>query len=44
VRAAREAGACGVWTNNLLFLRAGTLEHFLEALARDDPEQLALAI
>jgi DNA repair photolyase len=39
VRAAREAGACGVWTN-LLFLRAGTREHFLEALARDYPEQL----
>jgi DNA repair photolyase len=39
VRAARDAGACGVWTN-LLFLRAGTREHFLEALARDYPEQL----
>ena len=39
VRAAREAGACGVWAN-LLFLRPGTREHFLEALARDFPEQL----
>jgi len=39
VRAAREAGACGVWAN-LLFLRPGTREHFLEALARDYPEQL----
>src|SRR4249919_2131712 len=39
VRAAREAGACGVWSN-LLFLRPGTREHFLEALARDFPEQL----
>jgi DNA repair photolyase len=39
VRAAREAGACGVWAN-VLFLRAGTKEHFLEALARDWPEEL----
>ena len=39
VRAARKAGACGVWSN-LLFLRPGTREHFLEALARDYPEQL----
>jgi DNA repair photolyase len=39
VRAAREAGACGVWSN-LLFLRPGTREHFLESLARDYPEQL----
>src|SRR6059058_4676741 len=39
VRAAREAGACGVWSN-LLFLRPGTREHFLENLARDYPEQL----
>jgi DNA repair photolyase len=39
VRGAREAGACGVWAN-LLFLRAGTREHFLEALAEDYPEQL----
>jgi DNA repair photolyase len=37
VRAAREAGAAGVWTN-LLFLRPGTREHFLEHLAEDWPE------
>jgi DNA repair photolyase len=37
VRAAREAGATGVWTN-LLFLRPGTREHFLEHLAEDWPE------
>jgi DNA repair photolyase len=37
VRAAREAGACGIWSN-LLFLRPGTREHFLECLARDWPE------
>jgi DNA repair photolyase len=39
VRAAREAGACAVWSN-LLHLRPGTREHFLNALARDYPEQL----
>ena len=39
VKAAREAGATGVWTN-LLFLRPGTREHFLEHLAKDWPEQL----
>lgn len=39
VRAARKAGATGVWTN-LLFLRPGTREHFLEHLARDWPEEL----
>jgi DNA repair photolyase len=39
VRAAREAGATGVWTN-LLFLRPGTREHFLENLAEDWPQQL----
>ena len=37
VSAAREAGATGVWTN-LLFLRPGTREHFLEHLAADWPE------
>jgi len=37
VDAAREAGACGVWAN-LLYLRPGTREHFLECLARDWPE------
>jgi hypothetical protein len=40
VRAAREAGATGVWAN-LLFLRPGTREHFLAHLAEDWPEQLA---
>jgi DNA repair photolyase len=39
VRAAREAGACGVWAN-LLFLRPGTREHFMAALAEDFPEQV----
>jgi DNA repair photolyase len=39
VKAAREAGATGVWTN-LLFLRPGTREHFLEHLAEDWPELL----
>jgi DNA repair photolyase len=39
VREARAAGACGVWSN-LLNLRPGTREHFLEALAEDFPEQL----
>jgi DNA repair photolyase len=41
VRAAREAGARGIWAN-VLFLRPGTREHFLEALARDWPEQVPL--
>jgi DNA repair photolyase len=40
VRAAREAGATGIWAN-LLFLRPGTREHFLERLADDWPEELA---
>jgi DNA repair photolyase len=39
VRAARDAGATGVWTN-LLFLRPGTREHFLEHLAQDWPDHL----
>ena len=39
VKAARKAGATGVWTN-VLFLRPGTREHFLEHLAEDWPEQL----
>jgi DNA repair photolyase len=39
VKAAREAGATGVWTN-VLFLRPGTREHFLEHLAEDWPELL----
>jgi len=40
VRAAREAGATHVWAN-LLYLRPGTPEHFLAALERDWPEELA---
>jgi DNA repair photolyase len=39
VRAAREAGATGIWAN-LLFLRPGTREHFLGHLAEDWPEQV----
>jgi DNA repair photolyase len=39
VRAARDAGATHLWWN-VLNLRPGTKEHFLEALARDWPEQL----
>jgi DNA repair photolyase len=39
VRAAREAGATGIWAN-LLYLRHGTREHFLAALERDWPELL----
>ncbi len=39
VRAAREAGARSIWAN-LLFLRPGTREHFLEALGRDWPEEV----
>jgi DNA repair photolyase len=39
VRAAREAGATGVWAN-VLHLRPGTREHFLGHLARDWPELL----
>ena len=39
VRAAREAGACGIWAN-VLNLRPGTREHFLECLAASWPELL----
>ena len=39
VRAAREAGASKVWAS-LLYLKPGTREHFLAALARDWPEEL----
>jgi DNA repair photolyase len=39
VRAAREAGATGLWAN-LLYLKPGTREHFLDSLARDWPEEL----
>jgi DNA repair photolyase len=41
VRAARDAGATGIWAN-LLFLRPGTREHFLAHLAEDWPEQVPL--
>lgn len=39
VRAARDAGATGAWAN-LLYLRPGTREHFLDRLAADWPELL----
>jgi len=39
VQAAREAGATSIWAN-LLYLKPGTREHFLDALARDWPEEL----
>jgi DNA repair photolyase len=39
VQAAREAGATGVWCN-VLHLRPGTREHFLESLARHWPALL----
>ena len=39
VKAARDAGATAIWTN-VLYLRPGTREHFLENLARDWPELL----
>jgi DNA repair photolyase len=39
VHEARAAGATGIWAN-VLYLRPGTREHFLEALARDWPELL----
>ena len=39
VRAARAAGATGIWAN-LLYLKPGTKEHFLAALERDWPELL----
>jgi DNA repair photolyase len=37
VKAARDAGATSIWTN-VLYLRPGTREHFLDYLARDWPE------
>jgi DNA repair photolyase len=37
VRAARDAGAAFVWTN-VLYLKPGTREHFMEQLAVDFPE------
>jgi DNA repair photolyase len=39
VRAARAAGASGIWAN-LLYLKPGAREHFLEAVARDWPNEL----
>jgi DNA repair photolyase len=39
VRAAREAGATSIWAN-VLHLKPGTREHFLEALAVDWPDEL----
>lgn len=39
-RAARDAGATSLWCN-VLFLRPGTREHFLESLAREWPDLLA---
>lgn len=38
--AARAAGARGIWAS-VVHLRPGVREHFLEALARDWPEQVA---
>ncbi|MEA2519383.1 MAG: hypothetical protein QOF49_1463 [Chloroflexota bacterium] len=37
VKAARDAGATSLWMN-VLYLRPGTREHFLDNLARDWPE------
>jgi DNA repair photolyase len=37
VAAAREAGACGIWSN-VLYLKPGTREHFLTALGDAWPE------
>jgi len=39
VRAARAAGARGIWAN-LLYLKPGTREHFIDELSRDWPDQL----
>jgi DNA repair photolyase len=39
VRAARDAGADGIW-GNLLHLRSGTREHFLSQVAREWPHLL----
>ncbi len=39
VRAARDAGARGIWAS-VVHLRPGVREHFLEALARDWPEEV----
>jgi DNA repair photolyase len=39
VREARAAGAQSIWAN-VLYLRPGTREHFLQALAEDWPEEV----
>ena len=39
IRAARDAGATAIWAN-VLYLRPGTREHFLDHLARDWPALL----
>src|SRR4051794_26339280 len=41
VRAARDAGATSIWTN-VLSLRPGPREHFLDNLARDGPAPLPM--
>ncbi|HYH93106.1 MAG TPA: radical SAM protein [Candidatus Saccharimonadales bacterium] len=41
VKAARDAGATSIWTN-VLYLRPGTREHFLDNLARDWPALLPM--
>ncbi|OLE38526.1 MAG: hypothetical protein AUG48_01625 [Actinobacteria bacterium 13_1_20CM_3_68_9] len=40
VAAAAEAGACFLWAN-VVYLKPGTKEHFMEFLARDYPGLLA---
>jgi DNA repair photolyase len=40
VRAARDHGASAIWAN-VLFLREGTKQHFIECLARDYPHLAA---
>lgn len=40
VRAAREAGARSIWAS-VVHLRPGLREHYLEALARDWPDEVA---
>ncbi|MFL5709010.1 MAG: radical SAM protein [Chloroflexota bacterium] len=39
VKAARDAGATSIWTN-VLYLRPGTREHFLDHLAKDWPDMV----
>jgi DNA repair photolyase len=40
VAAAADAGACFLWAN-IVYLKPGTKEHFMEFLARDYPQLLA---